>query len=266
LFSSLAAGWSFSEDDFLAAAESLPRAVLLDLFGTLVDFDLQALPMVEIKGRRVISTVNNLSGLLADFLPAPSAERFHEAMMEASLEIRKRVEKDHREVSSLERFSRALKLAGMSGDREELAGELSRRHMKTIASVVSCPAARLAALRRLADKYPLALVSNFDRKETASEILEREGLSVLFVASVISDDFGWRKPAPEIFRHAASALGVADRHCLHVGDSLRADIEGAVACGMKAVWIGDLSGRGLAAGAEGELADVSELGEWLGIE
>ncbi len=250
----------------MAAVEALPRALLLDLFGTLVDFDLEALPKEEIKGRRVISTVKDLSGLLADFSRAPSAERFHESIMEASHEIRKRVEEDHREVSSQERFSRALELAGMPGDREELAGELSRRHMKTISTVVSCPAARLAALRRLADKYPLALVSNFDQQETAREILEREGLGVLFVASVISDDFGWRKPAPEIFRHAASELGVADGDCLHVGDSLRADIEGAVACGMKAVWIGDLSGRGLAAGAEGELADVSELGGWLGLE
>jgi len=250
----------------LAVAEPLPRALLLDLFGTLVDFDPQALPMEEINGRRVVSSVNDLSGLLADFSLAPSAERFHEAILEASLEIRKRVEKDHREVSSLQRFSRALELAGMPGDRKELAGELSRRHMRTIASVVSCPAARLAALRRLADVYPLALVSNFDEQGTAREILEREGLSVLFVASIISDDLGWRKPAPEIFKHAAKALGVTDKHCLHVGDSLRADIEGAVACGMKAVWIGDLSGRGLAAGAAGELADVSELGKWLGLD
>ena len=51
-----------------------------------------------------------------------------------------------------------------------------------------------------------------------------------------SDEVGWYKPAPEIFRHALDGLGgVAPERAAHVGDLRRTDVAGARAMGMTAV-------------------------------
>lgn len=55
-------------------------------------------------------------------------------------------------------------------------------------------------------------------------------------AVAISADLGIRKPNPAIFLHALDALHVPPREAVMVGDSLRADIVGALSLGMFAIW------------------------------
>jgi putative hydrolase of the HAD superfamily len=45
------------------------------------------------------------------------------------------------------------------------------------------------------------------------------------------------KPHPAIYRQALEELGVAPSEAVMVGDDLRADIGGALAAGMRAVWV-----------------------------
>lgn len=52
----------------------------------------------------------------------------------------------------------------------------------------------------------------------------------------ISADLGIRKPNPAIFLHALSSFGVTPREAVMVGDSLSADVAGAKALDMLAVW------------------------------
>ena len=46
-----------------------------------------------------------------------------------------------------------------------------------------------------------------------------------------------RKPSPEVFDRTLKVLGVSASETVFVGDTLDADIEGAKAVGMKAVYI-----------------------------
>lgn len=62
------------------------------------------------------------------------------------------------------------------------------------------------------------------------------GLTELFEATVISCDVGYMKPHPRIFHYALECLGVEAEETVMVGDSLRADVEGAKTLGMTAVW------------------------------
>lgn len=62
------------------------------------------------------------------------------------------------------------------------------------------------------------------------------GLTPHFEVMSISCDLGYMKPHPEIFRHALGGLGVTAEEAMMVGDSLRADVAGAQALGMTAVW------------------------------
>lgn len=59
----------------------------------------------------------------------------------------------------------------------------------------------------------------------------------MFDAVVVSGAVNKRKPSPEIFTRTLNALGVSAAETVLVGDTLDADIEGAKAVGMKAVYI-----------------------------
>jgi putative hydrolase of the HAD superfamily len=66
-------------------------------------------------------------------------------------------------------------------------------------------------------------------------ILDGFGLLSLFTGWSFSDEVGWYKPAPEIFRHALGYLGVPPQHVAHIGDLRRTDVAGAKAAGMLAL-------------------------------
>jgi len=63
------------------------------------------------------------------------------------------------------------------------------------------------------------------------------GISHYFTAMVASGEIGQMKPHPLLFRKVLDDLGVAAGEAVMIGDDLRADIAGALAAGMRAVWI-----------------------------
>ena len=67
--------------------------------------------------------------------------------------------------------------------------------------------------------------------------LDVAGLRPFVDLCMVSGDEQVHKPDPEIFRRAASRLGVACGSCLYVGDHPVNDIEGAAAAGMRPVYI-----------------------------
>jgi len=81
----------------------------------------------------------------------------------------------------------------------------------------------------------LAVVSNFDSRLPG--ILQGLGIHSHMDAVIYSSRAGSAKPAPAIFRQALAALGVAPQRAIHVGDSLRADVDGAIAAGLSGLLI-----------------------------
>ena len=61
------------------------------------------------------------------------------------------------------------------------------------------------------------------------------GIRDYFDFAVISGLTGYEKPEPEIFHAALSAAAVPPEEAIHVGDSLRDDVAGAQAVGIRAV-------------------------------
>jgi putative hydrolase of the HAD superfamily len=62
------------------------------------------------------------------------------------------------------------------------------------------------------------------------------GLGLRVDRHVFSDEVGCAKPAPEIFDRLAWTTGCPPAEILHVGDNQRADIQGALGAGMRALW------------------------------
>ena len=118
-----------------------------------------------------------------------------------------------------------------------VAQALIDAHRAALAAAATFPAHYGPLLRRLARTYRLAVVSNFDYSPTALAILEAAGVRDLFAAIVVSDQVGWRKPRPDIFRRALEATGAEASRTLFVGDKAELDVAGAHQVGMDAAWV-----------------------------
>ncbi|USZ68699.1 HAD family hydrolase [Halorussus salilacus] len=102
------------------------------------------------------------------------------------------------------------------------------------------------ALDRLGAEYDLALVTNGGR-ETQEAKLAALGIEGHFDAATYTEPGGPVKPDPDHFHRTLSATGVSADEAVHVGNSLRADVVGAQAAGIDAVWLAE-------SGASGEYA------------
>ncbi len=238
-----------------------PRGLIFDLFGTLVSIEISLLPRVEDEGCSRVETIPGLDQLLSRLRPRMSAEQFSSRLMEVSQAIFEEKRRDNVEITSVKRFEMVLEAMGFSGDLAAVAMEMSSRHMQSLRGAVVCPRGRREALRELSLRYPMALLSNFDHAATARAILADTGLLEFFRQVVISDDMALRKPDPHLFFAACDGLNLLPGSCLHIGDSFVEDVQGAVAAGLRAVWIHD--GGGDPSPALDALNDVSELPGWL---
>ena len=78
----------------------------------------------------------------------------------------------------------------------------------------------------------LVVVSNWD--VSLHDVLVRTGLRELVDHVVTSAEFGAAKPDPAIFAHALDLAGAQAHEAMHAGDSVEADVAGAVGAGIPA--------------------------------
>ncbi len=90
-------------------------------------------------------------------------------------------------------------------------------------------------LKVLASEYKLGVVSNF--YGNLNSVLAEFGIDKYFSSVTESAVVGVRKPDPEIFRIAASSLGLTPAECVVVGDSADKDIIPAQIAGCRTVWL-----------------------------
>jgi putative hydrolase of the HAD superfamily len=216
------------------------KAIVLDLFDTLVNWDPDGLPLMQWKGRDIHSTIPWILPKVSEALGTRyDRDAFMTAYGAVQDEINHERERDGIEITCFERFVRTLQRLGLEdGSKlERLAEELTRIHMGGVRNVTSAPAARKDAVRRLAEKYRLGLLSNFDDSKTGWEIMADTGVKDKFEAIIISADLRLRKPNPKIFQRMLAMLNLAAPEVLFVGDTPHHDVGGAKAVGMAAAWI-----------------------------
>ena len=210
------------------------RAVVFDLFDTLVDLSMHGLPRVEIGGRSVPSTAGVLHEAVANHSDV-DFERFVAALTEVDRAFRETRYAQGLELPTLERFEAVVERLGI--DAPELPGVLTKTHMGMIRKQVSVPESHEQVLDALARRVRLGLCSNFSHSAMALGLLDDCGFRAHLDALAISDAIGFRKPRAEIFEAVLAELGVAPAETLHVGDSLSADVGGAAPLGIRTAWI-----------------------------
>jgi len=90
-------------------------------------------------------------------------------------------------------------------------------------------------LSYLQQKYTLHIISN-GFKETTLTKMNLSKLNPYFQNVIISEDVGVNKPSPIIFEYALDKARALKAESIMIGDSLEADIYGALNFGMEAIF------------------------------
>ncbi len=125
-----------------------------------------------------------------------------------------------------------LKEAGIPASEQlvlGLLGKMRRTSMKLVAFEDAAPALADLKSRGLI----LGLISNVDKD--VAPLLAEVGLASLLQIIVTSQEVGFSKPQPEIFRAALKRAGVKAAEAIFVGDQYKIDVEGARGVGMKGI-------------------------------
>ncbi len=211
------------------------RAVVFDLFDTLVDLSMDGLPPVQVGERRIPSTIGALHALVREHRDLSIEVLADEIWAVDKAERAPRAERG-KEFPTLERMELLCARLGVRDER--LPAQLTATHMGMLRTQVSPLSHHPEVLRELKGRgLRLAVCSNFSHSQTALRVLEDAGLRWLFDSVIVSDAVVWRKPRPEIFRATLGALDVTPGETLHVGDSLKADVGGAAPLGIETAWI-----------------------------
>lgn len=233
----------------------LLRAVLLDLGDTLVHLDR---PWNEVFNANLEAMYNYLRnlGLGVDF--ERFAETFIHVFEDASAKadlykieipmqdiIAKVLRKSRLEVLGIDLIQAAM----MEFFRPEI--EAWQLYPDTIET--------LTTLR--AEGFKMGLISNAKSDWAVHAILQRHDLQKFFGVIITSAQLRIRKPRPDIFNRALTALEIKPPEAVFVGDSLEADIVGAKNLGMRSIHVRRKPAEGpnfVSAGA-----DVDSLSEAL---
>jgi 2-haloacid dehalogenase len=225
-------------------------ALTFDCYGTLVDWErgiLEAL-MPVLAGHRV-----DAGG------PEAALERF--SYLESAIE------------AEAFRPYRSVLSAVMRGFGRELGFEPTAAEVSAFAaSVVDWPPFpdTVTALRALAGRYRLAVVSNVDDDLFAGTARK---LAVPFAAVVTAEQVGSYKPARAHFDEVLRRLALSRERVLHVAQSLFHDIAPARELGFSTVWVNRRAGKAgggatppAAATPDLEVPDLATLVASMGLE
>jgi len=203
-----------------------PRAVFFDLDDTLVD-----------ETGLMSDCVRQVAQQMRQLYPALDPECVVRTYLEASVDLWRRITPAQLGVTIplMRRWTweKTLRQLGLAGPVEPF---LQRYAALRDGQVRLFPDARpvLEELRRRG--YRTGLVTNGESRLQRWK-LERTGLAGLLHPVVTAQEAGRSKPDPELFREAARRAGVGPEDCWMVGDLLHADVAGALAAGMVAVWV-----------------------------
>jgi putative hydrolase of the HAD superfamily len=198
------------------------RAVLIDLDDTLFDHTASSrLALRTLCQADPALAARPFAGLMADH--AAILEEVHLEVLRGALGL---------EAARIERFRRLFARHACPTDPAAAAAGYRAAYQQARQAV---PGA-MALLEQLRDRAAIAIVSNNLQAEQ-EEKLRHLGMAHLIDALVVSETAGVAKPDPAIFATALRQLGCAADDAVMLGDSWAADVLGARAAGLRAVWL-----------------------------
>lgn len=116
---------------------------------------------------------------------------------------------------------------------EEISARVAERVLERYAAALPLLPGAIETVHTFAARWPLALASSSNR-EVIERFLDSSRLRGCFAATVSSEEVARGKPAPDVYAHAVTQLGVDARDCVAVEDSTNG-IRSALAAGLRVV-------------------------------
>ena len=165
-------------------------------------------------------------------------EKFNEAYIEARDSLYVKADANFEEPHFNLRISEALKLLGYNYSQlSPLVVAATNEFCYEFMKHVRIDENTKPLLKSLHRKYKIGIISNFAIPECVHELLSAEEVEGFFDLVVVSAAVNKRKPHPEIFQNTLKTLGLLASETVFIGDTADADVEGAKAAGLKAVYI-----------------------------
>ena len=225
-----------------AAPPAIVRVVLFDLDDTLFDH--------HHSSRRALEAVQRSHACFAG-MPFEDLERAHMRHLE-ELHLDVMVGRVPIDDARRERFRRLCVSAGVRAD-EALVNASAMAYREAYVAARRAIAGAAALLGLVKARARVGIVSN-NLLDEQREKLRQCALAPFVDALVVSEEVGVSKPDPEIFRVALERLRCAPSDAVMVGDSWSADVLGARAAGIRAIWFNRHS-----TGPPDHGADVEEI-------
>ncbi len=204
------------------------KAVFFDLYQTLICYD----PPHEESLARILNDLGIKVTPEALRLPIVAADEFI-YQEHSRLPISKRSDEERKSLFA-QYQAMLFKEAGIEPTSELIGNTLSKMQQIKFTRVLFNDV--LPALTQLKEKgLILGIISNVDSNITP--LLDKLGLSQLLQVVVTSQETGYLKPQPEIFKEAAKQAGVKISESMYIGDQYQIDVLGSKKAGMKGVFL-----------------------------
>lgn len=213
-------------------AAAVTTHVLLDFFGTLVDYSPSRTEQGYPKSYKLLTGHGaqlSYAGFLAEW--AAESARFDE-----------RSARDGSEFSMTEVAAAFLSRQLGSVADPALAAAFVATYVAEWNAGVSYPPAMPELIGELASSFRLAVVTNTHEPQLVPDHLAAMGIAGYIDTVVTSVELGWRKPHPAIYAEALRRLGITAASAVFAGDTYDADYAGPQAAGITAFLI-DPAGR-----------------------
>jgi putative hydrolase of the HAD superfamily len=136
-----------------------------------------------------------------------------------------------------ERFSRTFLQLGI--DPEKVPVQFEDDYVRITPTKTNLFAGTERVLGYLQQKYQLHIISNGFKESTLMK-MSVCNLNPYFENVIISEDVGINKPDKRIFEYALSKANASKEESIMIGDSLEADVRGALDFGIKAIYFNPL--------------------------
>ncbi|CAM1341983.1 YjjG family noncanonical pyrimidine nucleotidase [Tenacibaculum amylolyticum] len=117
---------------------------------------------------------------------------------------------------------------------DELINMISEDYIKYLPHNNFLIEGTIELLEYLKPKYELHIITN-GFEEVQNLKLQKSKIAAYFDVIVTSESVGVKKPNPKVFAFALKEANITAENAIMIGDSLEADIEGAIAVGMEAI-------------------------------
>jgi putative hydrolase of the HAD superfamily len=136
-----------------------------------------------------------------------------------------------------ERFNRTFLQLGI--DPEKVPHQFEDDYVRITPTKKNLFAGTEKVLTYLQQKYTLHIISNGFKESTLMKMSVCD-LNPYFSNVIISEDVGVNKPDKRIFEYALEKASASKEESIMIGDSLEADVRGALDFGMKAIYFNPL--------------------------